>query len=105
MSFPYHDRFWCDAADFLEKRAARDDAILAPDIFWWRFRKMYRYINPRLRALDVLDRRKPQERRRNSVMTAHMLEASREFADWRRNYFVANDPRSRAASSRLCCLI
>jgi SAM-dependent methyltransferase len=49
MSFPYHDRFWCDAADFLESRAARDDAILAPDIFWWRFRKVYRYINTQLR--------------------------------------------------------
>ena len=48
MSFPYHDRFWCDAADFLEARAARRDSILAPDIFWWRFRKIYRYINTRL---------------------------------------------------------
>ena len=49
MSFPYHDRFWCDAADFLEARAARRDLILAPDIFWWRFRKIYRYVNTRLR--------------------------------------------------------
>jgi SAM-dependent methyltransferase len=49
MSFPYHDRYWCDAADFLEARAARRDSILAPDIFWWRFRKIYRYINTRLR--------------------------------------------------------
>ena len=48
MSFPYHDRFWRDAADFLEARAARRDLILAPDIFWWRFRKIYRYINTRL---------------------------------------------------------
>lgn len=49
MSFPYHDRFWTDTADFIEKHAARRDAILAPDIFWWRFRKIYRYLNVGLR--------------------------------------------------------
>ena len=49
MSFPYHDRFWCETADFVETHAARRDAILAPDIFWWRFPKIYRYINTRLR--------------------------------------------------------
>jgi SAM-dependent methyltransferase len=27
---------------------SRNDSILAPDIFWWRFRKIYRYINTRL---------------------------------------------------------
>ena len=48
MSFPYHDRFWCDAAEFLERRAARNESILAPDIFWWRFRKIYRYLNTQL---------------------------------------------------------
>ena len=48
MSFPYHDRFWCDAADFLDKRTTRKDSILAPDIFWWRFHKIYRYVNTRL---------------------------------------------------------
>jgi 2-polyprenyl-3-methyl-5-hydroxy-6-metoxy-1,4-benzoquinol methylase len=48
MSFPYHDRFWCEAADFLDKRTTRKDAILAPDIFWWRFHKIYRYLNTRL---------------------------------------------------------
>src|SRR5262245_10448003 len=48
MSFPYHDAFWCAAADFLQARADRRSSILAPDIFWWRFRKIYRYINTRL---------------------------------------------------------
>ena len=49
MSFPYHDRFWCDAANFVRQRAGRADSILAPDIFWWRFPKIYRYVNTRLR--------------------------------------------------------
>jgi hypothetical protein len=48
MSFPYHDAFWCGAADFLQARANRQSSILAPDIFWWRFRKISHYINARL---------------------------------------------------------
>jgi hypothetical protein len=49
LSFPYDDRFWCAAADFLETRAVHSDSILAPDIFWWRIQKIHRYINVRLR--------------------------------------------------------
>jgi hypothetical protein len=55
MSFPYRDRFWCEAANFVEQRFSRYDAILVPDIFWWRFPKIYRYINTHLdpgRAYD-----------------------------------------------------
>src|SRR5262245_34466758 len=49
MSFPYHDRFWCDTAGFLEAVATPSETIFAPDIFWWRFNKIYRYVNARLR--------------------------------------------------------
>jgi SAM-dependent methyltransferase len=49
LSFPYHDRFWCDTASFVKRHAERTHAILAPDIFWWRFPKIYRYVNTRLR--------------------------------------------------------
>jgi SAM-dependent methyltransferase len=49
VSFPYHDPFWCDAASFVERYAERTHAILAPDIFWWRFPKIYRYVNTKIR--------------------------------------------------------
>lgn len=43
MSFPYHDAFWRDAADFVGKCAAPGERILAPDPFWWRFPGIHRY--------------------------------------------------------------
>jgi SAM-dependent methyltransferase len=49
MSFPHDDPYWCAAADFLIARAGKAEAILAPDLFWWRFPKIYRYANTRLR--------------------------------------------------------
>jgi ubiquinone/menaquinone biosynthesis C-methylase UbiE len=45
MSFPHHDRHWTDAAEFLSARASVDDRILAPDLFWWQFPRIFRYVN------------------------------------------------------------
>lgn len=49
MSFPFHDRCWRDALDFLERHRRPGESILAPDIFWWRFERIHRYANTRLR--------------------------------------------------------
>lgn len=43
MSFPYHDAFWRGAADFVGRWAWPGERILAPDPFWWRFPRIYRY--------------------------------------------------------------
>jgi ubiquinone/menaquinone biosynthesis C-methylase UbiE len=48
MSFPHHDRFWTDTAEFLRKQLQPKDKILAPDQFWWLFRRIYRYLNTTL---------------------------------------------------------
>ena len=45
MSFPYHDRFWTETADFVAERLAPGESVLAPDIFWWRFERIARYRN------------------------------------------------------------
>lgn len=45
MSFPSQDRFWVAAANFVEAEAHDDEDILAPDPFWHRFRRIYRYRN------------------------------------------------------------
>jgi hypothetical protein len=55
MSFPYHDPLWTEAAAFVERRASGSDSILARDLFWWRFSKIYRYINTRLRPEQDYD--------------------------------------------------
>lgn len=49
MSFPYHDRFWTETADFVEKHRAPGESVLAPDLFWWRFEQIARYANTKLR--------------------------------------------------------
>ncbi|MEY2454627.1 MAG: hypothetical protein QOD92_4201 [Acidimicrobiaceae bacterium] len=36
MSFPYHDRNWNEAAEFLDNHLHEGDRVLAPDRFWWR---------------------------------------------------------------------
>jgi hypothetical protein len=46
MSFPYHDKLWTDAASYLSARIRDDERVLAPDIFWWLFPKIYRYGDP-----------------------------------------------------------
>ena len=46
MSFPYHDQNWVAAADCVRTCAKPEDRILAPDIFWWQFPKIYRYRDP-----------------------------------------------------------
>jgi ubiquinone/menaquinone biosynthesis C-methylase UbiE len=45
MSFPYHDKNWTDIADFLDAHYLGSERILANDIFWWRFNRIYRYAN------------------------------------------------------------
>ena len=45
MSFPYHDRLWSGVADFIAARARPGESILAPDIFWYRLPRIYRYPN------------------------------------------------------------
>lgn len=42
MSFPYHDRFWVDSAEFLKRHMRAGETVLAPDIFWWMF-DIHRY--------------------------------------------------------------
>jgi SAM-dependent methyltransferase len=49
MSFPHHDRFWSETADFVATHRAAADSVLAPDLFWWRFERMARYRNTVLR--------------------------------------------------------
>lgn len=46
MSFPYHDKLWTDAASYLSARIRDDERVLAPDIFWWLFPRIYRYGDP-----------------------------------------------------------
>jgi ubiquinone/menaquinone biosynthesis C-methylase UbiE len=55
LSFPYHDRNWVAAADWVRARVKPEDRILAPDIFWWRFPKIHRYRNPFLRPQAEYD--------------------------------------------------
>lgn len=45
MGFPHHDENWTQTADFVRARAKGGDAILAPDAFWWRFDRIFRYLN------------------------------------------------------------
>ena len=45
MSFPYHDGLWTDVADFIAARTRPGDSVLAPDIFWYRLPRIYRYQN------------------------------------------------------------
>lgn len=55
MSFPYHDRFWTETADFVAERLAPGESVLAPDIFWWRFERIARYRNTELRPNERYD--------------------------------------------------
>jgi 2-polyprenyl-3-methyl-5-hydroxy-6-metoxy-1,4-benzoquinol methylase len=55
VSFPSHDPNWSGAANFLATRAAAGAAILAPDIFWRRFPKIYRYVNTHLEPSQEYD--------------------------------------------------
>jgi hypothetical protein len=45
MSFPHHDRNLTEAADFLRAHIGSGESILAPDIFWWMFDRIFRYLN------------------------------------------------------------
>jgi hypothetical protein len=43
MSFPHHDAHWNEAAAFVEQRCSPGERVLAPDLFWWRLRRIERY--------------------------------------------------------------
>lgn len=45
MSFPHHDRFWTETADFVAARRRPGESVLAPDLFWWRIGRIARYAN------------------------------------------------------------
>src|SRR6185503_5698531 len=55
MSFPFHDRYWTDTAHFVEKHRAPEESVLAPDLFWWRFERIFRYANTQLRPAERYD--------------------------------------------------
>src|ERR1700737_1944837 len=55
MSFPSHDPNWTSVADFVDCHAQPGDRILAPDLFWRRFRKIFRYVNTRLDPAQTYD--------------------------------------------------
>lgn len=55
MSFPYHDRFWTETADFVAEHIGPGESVLAPDIFWWRFERIARYCNTALRPHERYD--------------------------------------------------
>ncbi|MBR0669778.1 class I SAM-dependent methyltransferase [Neoroseomonas soli] len=44
MSFPSQDPFWSEAARVVRDRATPGAGILAPDIFWWVFPRIHRYV-------------------------------------------------------------
>jgi SAM-dependent methyltransferase len=48
MSFPYHDREWCEVADVLDKQLAPGELVLAPDPFWWRVPDVHRFVRANL---------------------------------------------------------
>src|SRR4051812_44290603 len=50
MSFPWHDPPWCEVGDLLASSARAGERILAPDLFWWRFPALWRYVPTNLTA-------------------------------------------------------
>jgi len=48
MSFPYHDRAWCEVADLLGVQLAPGERVLAPDLFWWRVPDILRFVRANL---------------------------------------------------------
>lgn len=44
MSFPWNDRAWCEVGDLLQDAVTGDDRVLAPDLFWWRVDRLWRYV-------------------------------------------------------------
>lgn len=55
MSFPNHDPNWTDAADVLAAHAKDGARILAPDLFWRRFPKIFRYANTHIDPAQTYD--------------------------------------------------
>jgi SAM-dependent methyltransferase len=44
VAFPWHDTAWVAAGDFVEASRRPDEAVLAPDRFWWRFGTIHRFV-------------------------------------------------------------
>jgi len=44
VSFPWHDPPWCEVGDLLDTAADPGARLLAPDLFWWRFPALWRYV-------------------------------------------------------------
>ena len=55
MSFPYHDRFWTDAADSVARDRAPKDSVRGDDLFCWRFQLIARHSNTQLRPGERYD--------------------------------------------------
>jgi SAM-dependent methyltransferase len=44
MSFPYDNRYWREAGEFLESATRPGERVLAPDPFWWKVSRVERYV-------------------------------------------------------------
>jgi SAM-dependent methyltransferase len=55
VSFPWHDPPWCEVGDLLEATADPGARLLAPDLFWWRFPALWRYVPDNLSAQAAYD--------------------------------------------------
>jgi ubiquinone/menaquinone biosynthesis C-methylase UbiE len=43
MSFPEHDPYWVDTVKFINQNYHEGDFVLAPDLFWEKFKHLYTY--------------------------------------------------------------
>ncbi|OCQ95083.1 hypothetical protein BCD64_27355 [Nostoc sp. MBR 210] len=43
MSFPEHDSYWMDTVNFIQQHYCPEDFVLAPEIFWEKFTRLYTY--------------------------------------------------------------
>jgi SAM-dependent methyltransferase len=55
VSFPWHDPPWCEVGDLLESSARSGERVLAPDLFWWRFPSLWRYVPANLTGASDYD--------------------------------------------------
>lgn len=55
MSFPVHDRYWVATVAYVQRHAKPGQRILANDLFWSRFPRVYRYRNTWLRPYEDYD--------------------------------------------------
>jgi ubiquinone/menaquinone biosynthesis C-methylase UbiE len=48
MAFPWHDAAWVEAGDFVASAMRPGEAVLAPDLFWWRLGPIHRLVRANL---------------------------------------------------------